>query len=192
MPSAAARRPTSGQPPTKFRVHRELPVGRHPLLSAFPGLDRLDTARRQVPNAAHRKRLFTTTFVELVAEDLWMYVAPWEKIGRYRQWSPVVTPNLDCIVVGESHLRESPELTLFLDIFHELCHILQRHEGADLFDGTVSYVRRKTEVDAYRFVVDEAHALGVDDSVLRDYLRVEWITEKELQQLLRSVGVAAR
>ncbi len=81
---------------------------------------------------------------------------------------------------------------LFLDIYHELCHILQRREGADLWPPGVGYVERWTEVEAYRFVVGEARALGVPDAYLRDYLRVEWITEEEHRSLLGELGISAR
>ena len=175
-------------------MNRSTPVGRHTLLDVFPGLDGLATASRQEPDAEARRRLHADTRIELVAEDMWMYVAPWTvpKGVRRRGWKPVVTPREDCIVVGEAHLRESPELTLFLDIFHELCHIRQRHDGRELFPDGVSYVERPTEVEAYRFVVEEAHRFGVPDSVLRDYLRVEWIDDDELATLLDAVGVARR
>lgn len=122
-----------------------------------------------------------------------MYVAPQAPLkGMRRGWRPVLTPDLDCIVVGESHLRESPELTLYLDIFHELCHIRQRHAGRDLWPEGLSYVERPTEVEAYRFVVEEAHRYGVPDAILRDYLRVEWIDDEEHRALLDAVGVSRR
>ena len=186
------RRPPTGAAPKGFRVRRDLPLGRHPLLAAFPGLDRLETAKRQEPESAKRAQLYEETCVELVAEDMWMYVAPWDipPFAKRRGWTPVVAPGKDCIVVGESHLRESPELTLFLDIFHELCHVQQRHGGAELF-APGSYVRRPTEVEAYRFVVNEARRFGVEDAVLRDYLRVEWIDDGEFHELLDAVGVPA-
>jgi hypothetical protein len=190
MPSPPRAEASADHVPPGFRVDRSLPVGRHPLLKAFPGLDRLATARRQVADAKRRKALFERTMVELVSDDLWMYVAPQKKIARYRQWSPVVTPDLDCIVVGRDHLVESPALTLFLDIFHELCHVLQRQDGAELFDTKVSYVRKTTEVEAYRFVIGEARVLGVEDTVLREYLRVEWISDAEHEELLNAVGVS--
>ncbi len=173
-------------------MDRRLPLGRHPLLRAFPGLDRLPTAKRHEPDPATRKRLYADTWIELVSEDLWMYVAPWKVprlSGRARRFRPVVAPNLDCIVVGEAHLRTSSELVLFLDVFHELCHIRQRHNGLELFDRGTSYVERPTEVEAYRFVVEEGHRLHVPNEELREYLRVEWITEKEFGQLLDAVGV---
>ncbi|MCI4334932.1 MAG: hypothetical protein L3K04_04830 [Thermoplasmata archaeon] len=182
----------SGKAPVGFRVDRSVAVGRHPLLEVFPGLDLLATARRQEPAASGRRRLYQTTTVEVVEEDLWMYVAPWTMpAGAPRRWRPVVSPEVDCIVLGASHLRESEELILYLDIFHELCHIQQRRAGRRLFDRRTSYVRRSTEIEAYRFVIDEARDLGVPDATLREYLRVEWITDKEHAELCTSVGLPA-
>ncbi|MCI4368428.1 MAG: hypothetical protein L3K09_02550 [Thermoplasmata archaeon] len=191
MPSAP--RTKTGEPPDGFEVQRKLALGLHPILDAFPGLDRLPTARRQEHDAGIRKRLFAETSVMLVADDLWMYVAPHDlPKGLRRRWKPVVSPGTDTIVIGESHLRESPALILFLDIFHELCHIRQRHAGMELFDRNESYVRRPTEVEAYRFVVVEARKLGVSDEVLREYLKVEWITDAEYLELLNELEVPAK
>ncbi len=178
--------------PVDFRVARELPLGRHPILAAFPGLDRLPTAGRLVPDPVARAALFRVTAIELVSQDVWMYVAPFEiPKGARRQWRPVVSPDHDCIVVGEVHLRQSSGLMLFLDIYHELCHILQRQGGADLWPPGVSYVRRWTEVEAYRFVVNEARALGVSNEYLAEYLRVEWISDQEHRELLDELAIPA-
>ena len=78
---------------------------------------------------------------------------------------------------------------LFLDIYHELCHVLQRQGGADLWPPGVSYVHRWTEVEAYRFVVNEARSMGVPNEYLADYLRVEWISEEEHRELLSQLGI---
>jgi hypothetical protein len=179
-------------PPKGFEVRRDVPLGRHPLLQVFPGLDKLPTARRQEPDAEVRARLYPSTFVEIVAQDLWMYVAPNSRLKSIRRgrFDPVLAPDVDCIVVGESHLRESPEITLFMDIFHELCHIRQRHTGEELFDRPESYVRRPTELAAYRFVVEEARRLGVDEAFLQDYLQVEWVSEEDHLELLDAMGVS--
>lgn len=176
--------------PRGFTIDRGLPAARHPILGVFPGLEGLPTAERLQPNAPRRAALFASTVIELVNDDIWMYVAPREVPRlRRRRWKPVISPEEDCIVVGLGHLRESPEFTLFMDIFHELRHVLQREAGAQLFGGVKSYVRRPTEVDAYRFVVDEARRLGASDAFLRDYLRVEWINDREFRELLGAVGV---
>jgi hypothetical protein len=192
-----ARRPLavrSGEPPPAFQISRKLPAGRHPLLAAFPGLDKLAAAKRLEPDPKKRKKLFEQSCVEVVKGDVWMYVAPFEispamRRRLRRRWNPVVSAGSDCIVIGIEHLRESPAMTLFMDIFHELCHVRQRQSGAELFNRKVSYVRRWTEVEAYRFVVLEARRLGVSDEFLRDYLKVEWISDQEHQELLTRLDV---
>ena len=190
MPTTHQHSRSDAQPPKGFRVNRELPTGRHPLLAAFPGADQLPVARRLQPDAAARAKLFDETCVQVVDQDLWMYVAPWDMPpGARGQWKPVLSPGSDCIVVGKGHLAESPPIVLFMDIFHELCHVIQRHGGANLWAPGVSYVKRWTEVEAYRFVVNEARTLGVSDEFLRDYLRVEWISEEEHRELLESLQV---
>jgi hypothetical protein len=193
MPKHLEKPEDEGNAPKGFRIAREMPVGRHPLLAVFPGLDGLAPAKRLEPDAKKRERLFEDTCVEVVDADMWMYVAPREVPESARgRWKPVVSPGSDCIVVGKSHLAESPALMLFMDIYHELCHVRQRQAGANLWEPGVSYVKRWTEVEAYRFVVEEARTLGVSDEFLREYLRVEWITAKEHRELLTELDVPAR
>lgn len=190
MPSTRRKSSAELQPPKGFRIDRDLPVGRHPLLAAFPGADGLEVAARLQPDAVARAKLFDETCVQIVDQDVWMYVAPWDMPpGARREWNPVLSPGSDCIVIGKNHLEESPAIILFLDIFHELCHVIQRQKGANLF-APGSYVKRWTEVEAYRFVVHEARALGASDEFLRDYLRVEWISEHEHRELLDSLEVS--
>ena len=190
--TSKARSAAMVEPPRDFQIDRTVPIGRHPITTAFPGIESTATARRHLADASERKRLYAETQVDIVPEDVWMYVAPHAlPKGMRRRWSPRVAPDADCIVIGESHLRESPALIVFLDIFHELCHVLQRRAGRELFDRKVSYVRRSTEIEAYQFALDEARRLGVDNETLREYLRVEWVTEAELEELYRTLGVAA-
>lgn len=178
--------------PDGFRVNRDLTAGSYPILEVFPGLDRLPTAERLVPEPVARARLFHETSIHLVEQDLWMYVSPRTvPKGVRREWQPIVSPESDCIVVGMNHLKESPPLTLFMDIYHELCHVLQRRDGADLWPPGVSYVKRWTEVEAYRFVVREARGMDVSDEFLREYLRVEWVSDEEHHELLAELKVPA-
>jgi hypothetical protein len=193
MAKSAKNGAGSDDAPEGFRVARETPAGRYPLLDVFPGLESLPIAKRLEPNARKRSRLFRETCVEIVDQDMWMYVAPSEvpELARGR-WKPVVSPDTDCIVVGKSHLAESPAMMLFMDIYHELCHVRQRQGGANLWEPGVSYVKRWTEIEAYRLVIDEARTLGVSDEFLREYLKVEWISEKEHRELLAELDVPAR
>lgn len=195
MNSAEEEARASREPgPDGFRADRTLSAGRYAILKVFPRLDQLPTAERLVPEPRARAELFRSTEIALVDQDLWMYISPFEKppaTSTRRRWEPVISPGRDCVVVGREHLRTSPSLLLFLDIYHELCHVLQRRAGANLWPPGLSYVERTTEVEAYRFVVHEAHRLGVSDAFLREYLRVEWISDEEHRALLTKVGVAA-
>lgn len=192
MATSRRKSRSESQPPKEFHASRNLPVGRHPLLAAFPGLDQLPAALRLQPDPVARAKMFDETCVQVVDQDLWMYVAPWDMPpGARREWRPVISPGSDCIVVGKSHLAESPAIVLYMDIFHELCHVIQRHGGANLWAPGVSYVKRWTEVEAYRFVVEEGRMLGVSDEFLREYLRVEWISEDEHRELLEKLEVPA-
>jgi len=191
MPAAARLR--SGEPPEGFRIQRDLSPGRYPLLTVFPEADRLTIAARVEPDEKKRRSLFRDTEVEVVKADLWMYVAPHEFPPDARgRWKPVVSPDTDCIVVGRGHLATSPAMTLYMDIYHELCHVRQRRDGANLWEPGVSYVRRWTELEAYKVVVEDARERGASQAFLRDYLKVEWISPEEHDELLKTLGVARR
>ncbi|MGI0055368.1 MAG: hypothetical protein ACREB9_05355 [Thermoplasmata archaeon] len=178
-------------PPLPFRIERAIALGHHAILDVFPGLDRLPIAKRVESDARQRKALFRETAVQVIAGDVWMYVAPKAlPPGFRRRWKPVVAPDEDCIVVGRKHLSTSPALTVYMDIYHELCHVRQRREGANLWEPGVGYVERWTEIEAYRVVVEDARRLGASESFLREYLEVEWINRREHADLLRKLGVA--
>ncbi len=194
MARATSPAPLTEPPaPPGFQIARNLALGRHPMLEVFPGLDKLPPGKRIHSDPEVRRRLFETTEIELVSEDMWAYVAPRE-VPAFRRagWKPVVSPRTNCIVLGASHLRESEAMILYMDIYHELCHILQRDGGAELWPPGMSYVERWTEIEAYRFVVEEARRLHVSDAFLREYLKVEWITPAEHRRLLEALGVPAK
>lgn len=179
------------QPPGEFVIARDLAPGPHPLLTAFPGLDKLPSFERLRSELKAKEDLAQATQVHIVDSDVWMYVAPHklpEMARRRRGWSPVVTPE-DCVVIGKEHLGDSPPIIVYLDILHELCHVVQRQHGQELWDTAYDYVDRPTEIEAYRFAVEEARRLGANDAFLADYLQVEWVAEKDHHRLLKTLGV---
>jgi hypothetical protein len=185
---APARR--SVEPPAPFSIARDLAPGRYPLDRVFPGLVEVEAFRGLGKENGERKALERTQ-IEVISDDIWMYVAP-HVIPKTRRpgWEPVVSPQ-DCVVVGHGHLAESPALIVYLDILHELCHVLQRKAGRELWDRKFAYVDRPTELEAYEVAVREARRLGADDAFLRDYLRVEWVTDRDFRRLLKHLGVTA-
>jgi len=178
-------------PPEGFQIRRDVPVGRYPLLTVFPHFDSLEAYRTLIRGRPSAPNLAEETCVEVVRQDVWMYVAPHEVPPHRRgRWSPVVAPGLDCIVIGQRHLSKSPAMVLYMDILHELCHVVQRKEGQELWDPRYGYVDRPTELEAYRFVLEEARRRGASEAFLRDYLKVDWISKDEYGKLLRNLGVS--
>jgi hypothetical protein len=121
----------------------------------------------------------------------WMYVAPRRTPPEVRAAGfRMVESAEDTIVVGRSHLTNSPSMDVYLDLIHEFLHLLQRRQGRALWPGRISYVDRPTEVESYAFSVVEARRLGVPDSYLRRYLEVPWVPKADYARLLRHLGVA--
>jgi hypothetical protein len=123
---------------------------------------------------------------------MWMYVAPHElpPFAKEVGWSPHTDAG-NCIVVGRKHLAESPAITLYMDIYHEFFHILQRDAGRELWDEDRAYVDSPTELEAYAFAIAEARRLGAPESFLRHYLEVEWVSPTDHRRLLKNLGVAS-
>ncbi|HLY76319.1 MAG TPA: hypothetical protein VKT21_00350 [Thermoplasmata archaeon] len=158
----------------------------------FPGFQEAPPFTRYPTADGRAKRLAQTTRIQVVPDETWMYVAPLETPpwADLAGWHPFTTPS-NCIVVGHKHLATSPSITLYLDIYHEFMHILQRDAGRELWDVSVGYVDSPTELEAYRFSVAEARRLGVPDSFLRKYLEVEWVSAEDHLRLLKNLGVEA-
>lgn len=188
MSPARSRGPP--EPPAPFQVTRELAVGSYPVLRVFPGFTEVPPfAKYPYPPERTRSTAKRTT-IQIVDDQTWMYVAPHEvpPWAKTYGWTPYSTTS-DCIVVGKKHLGESQAVILYLDVLHEFFHLLQRATGRELWDISKGYVDSPTELEAYRFSVDEARRLGVTDSFLRRYLRVEWVNAKDHRRLLSNLGV---
>ena len=93
------------------------------------------------------------------------------------------------INVGLGHLRNSEAEVLYLDILHELYHVKQQKEGADLYPKGIAYADRDTEIEAYEFAVRAARHIGMTDKEIVDYLWVEWISPEENKLLAKRVGI---
>jgi hypothetical protein len=93
------------------------------------------------------------------------------------------------LVVSASYLKSGDKLDIYLDLIHELCHVRQLMEGKELFDPRYSYVERPTEIEAYRYAVQEARRLGLSDARICEYLKTEWMSEKDLKFLAKAVNV---
>jgi len=93
------------------------------------------------------------------------------------------------IVISKSYLQNGDKTEIYLDLIHELFHVKQFMEGKELFDPNYSYVDRPTEIEAYRYTVQEARRIGMPEDRLCNYLRTEWMSDADFRRLAQSVDV---
>ena len=98
-----------------------------------------------------------------------------------------VTGNL---MVNPRYLNSGDKVDIYLDVIHELCHVKQFMEGKELFDNRYDYVDRPTEIEAYRYTVQEARRLGLTEKRICQYLRTEWMSEDDFKRLTKAVNVS--
>ena len=94
------------------------------------------------------------------------------------------------LVISKGYLTSGNKTDIYLDLIHELCHVKQFMEGKELFDPRYDYVDRPTEIEAYRYCVQEAKRLGLSDERICCYLRTEWMSEDDFKRLAKSVNVS--
>ncbi len=154
-------------------INRTLDPGRYEVTEVFEGLEESPGLARFLPDMEARARFLAETHIEVTREDTYMWTD--DEDGH--------------VNVGLDYLREGEAVYIYLDILHELVHVRQFKEGKELFPTKIEYVDRQTEVEAYKFAVEEARLLGLDDEKIYDYLEVEWISKKEHDSLARRLGV---
>jgi len=95
-------------------------------------------------------------------------------------------------MVSSKYLNKGDKTDIYLDVIHELVHVKQFMQGKELFDSHYSYTERPTEIEAYRYAVEEARRLGLSDARICKYLKTMWMSEKELERLASTVDVNCR
>ncbi len=93
------------------------------------------------------------------------------------------------LVISKNYLNNGDKTDIYLDLIHELCHVKQFMEGKELFDPRYDYVDRPTEIEAYRYAVQEARRLGLSEERISCYLKTEWMSENDLRRLAKSVNI---
>jgi len=93
------------------------------------------------------------------------------------------------LLVNARYLNSGTKEDIYLDVIHELYHVKQHLEGQELFDPRYEYVDRPTEVEAYRYAVQEAKRLGISDKRILDYLKTEWMSEEDLKRLVKNIAI---
>lgn len=92
------------------------------------------------------------------------------------------------MMVNQHYLNEGDRTDIYLDVVHELCHVKQWMEGRELFDSNYDYVDRPTEVEAYRYTVQEAKRIGLSPDRILSYLKTEWMSQEDLTRLVKNIN----
>ncbi len=149
-----------------FWIKRSLSIGTYKLTEISKGLE-ISSALKKV----FRKNL--AKFLDSI--ELTISKKPWiiwvdDKTGR--------------VMINRDYLKDCSKKILYLDLIHELIHVKQFREGKKIFDKKYKYVERPTEIEAYKFTVEEAKRIGMDKKEIEDYLKVEWVDENDHKKLV--------
>ena len=93
------------------------------------------------------------------------------------------------LIISAYHLRTADEAVVYLDVVHELHHVKQFMDGKQLFLTEFEYVDSPIEIEAYIPTVAEARRIGMTDDEIREYLKIEWITEEQFSRLVGRLGL---
>ena len=159
------------KPRLNVSINRKVPVATYPFTDYFKGFERVEAVRRIFGDDT--EKVLSALRVEFVGRRGYMGVS--EVDGH--------------MIVSADYLSTGNLVDIYLDFVHELVHVKQFKDGKELFDHNYSYVERPTEVEAYRFAVEEARRLGLSDRRICEYLKTEWMSDEEFKRLAKAVDV---
>lgn len=148
-------------------VERNLNAGIHPYRLFLPRFEESPAVRRIESPSVPIGPLVDSARVKI-------------KPGEGYLW---VDTRIPAIILIEKYYREASPLDLYLDLIHELTHLRQLAEGKDIWDHSLDYVDRPTEIEGYAVAVEEGMRLGMDEDEVIRHLSNPWMTENEVKRL---------
>ena len=108
------------------------------------------------------------------------------------RWGFMGVSDADGHLLASTHyLRHGKRRDIYLDVVHELVHVRQFREGKELFADGFEYPNLPTEIEAYQVCIAEGRRLGMNDRELFEYLKVDWMSDRDVRKLARNVDVRA-
>jgi len=159
-----------------FRAKRNVPLGEYKFTQIFNGVENSPTLLRLF--GSQRSMLKTVHHLKLKVVD--------------SDWGIWLDHNTGSVCIGSKYMASARINCLYLDVIHVLVHVKQFLDGRDLFDQTFEYVDRPTEIEAYRYTIDEAKRLQMSEDEILKYLRVDAVDDSELGRLIEKIGVRRR
>ena len=152
-----------------YLINHNLELGTYQLTNVVQGLENSVALNRIF--GSKLKAILNTTVVNIVSK-------PWQI------W---VDRETKIITINKDYLFHTDRSTLYLDFIHEMVHIWQIATGKNVFNRSVSYVDAPTEIEAYRYTVEDAQRIGFSKNEIIDYLKVRWISDEEHLRLVKAV-----
>jgi hypothetical protein len=159
-----------------FRVRRSAQIGEYKLTDVFTGLESSPSLLKVFGSKTQMAKILKHLKLRVEHHDsgLWL------------------DRDTGTICIGAKHLTSAKNDFLYLDVIHVLVHVRQFLEGKELYDQAFEYVDRPTELEAYRATVAEARRVGMDESEILRYLRMDAVDDSELGKLMEKIGVKVR
>lgn len=100
----------------------------------------------------------------------------------------MVDIKIPAILLIEGYYRKANDLDLYLDMTHELTHLRQLAEGKNLWDHSLHYVDRPTEIEGYAVAVEEGIRLGMTEADILRHLSNPWMGDEEIARLRKNIA----
>jgi len=152
-------------------VVRTLERGIHPYRSLLPRFEESPAARRIESPDTPLGPLLDSARVRIKPGDGYLYV----------------DVKMPAIVLIEGYYHQANPLDLYLDLVHELTHLRQLAEGKNLWEHSIPYVDRPTEIEGYAVAVEEGMRLGMDEDEVIRHLSNPWMSDTEVTRLRRNI-----
>ena len=159
-----------------FRLKKNAALGEYKFTQIFIGVENSQTLLRVFGSTRNTLKIIHHLKLRIVDSD----------------WGVWLDHNTGAVCVGIKYLTAAKLSYLYLDVVHVLVHVKQFLDGKDLFDQTFEYVDRPTEIEAYRYTVEEAKKLEMTENDILKYLRVDAVDDTELGRLIEKIGVKRR
>jgi hypothetical protein len=154
-------------------VVRTLESGLHPYRTLLPRIDESPALRRIESPATPIGRLLDSARVQI----------------RRREGYCYVDVKIPAIVLSEEYYFRANPLDLYLDLIHELTHLRQLAEGENIWDHSLEYVDRPTEIEGYAVAVEEGIRLGMNEDEITRHLSNPWMSDTEVARLRKNIDL---
>ena len=158
--------------PEYAKVVRGLPIGDYPYRALLPRIDE-SPVRRRIETL---KTPFGTLLDGAVV-----------RIKNRERGYCYVDVAVPAVTVTEHYYRNGNDLDLYLDLAHELTHLRQHKEGENIWEHSIDYVDRPTEIEGYAVAVEEGLRLGMTEADVMKHLSNPWMSKEEIARLRKNI-----